>query len=291
MLRWLSYATDLLAGLVVLCAPVIILHWVLSVAGIQQLNIVTQPLDPVLLPLRQWAEALPIPWPKTEIGKQVITVAQLGIGIGCIFVFFILSGIGTMLRNMEMAMASKGNPFLNAHQQQEDRVREQQEKIRQQAMMRSMTLLMIAYPFGKFREALKFVSHPQGSVVARQTEGCVVQFSQPEPALNAASDIMNKLTAFSKQNGSYEAPPVIKMALHATNPTEAKDAQLRCRYILQYCQPNQVLFSTQLHEVMQSQNILQNFSCYSTGVYSIPNESPQDIYQLDVKLPGQEVYF
>ncbi len=291
MFRWLSYAIDLLAGLVVLCAPVIILHWVLGILGIEQLSALTQPLDGVMLPLRDWGEGLPIPWPKADVAGRTFSVAQFGVGVLCIVGFFALSGVSALLRHLDTMVGSTANPLNTMQHQQEERVRQQQEKVRQQAMMRSMTLLMIGFPFGQFREALRFISHPQGTVLARQTEGCLVQFNQPEPALHAANDMMNKLAVFARQNGNFDAPPMIKMALHATNPAEVKDAQLRCRYIMQYCQPNQVLFSTQLYEVMQSQNIAQNFSCYSTGVYSIPNEVPQDIYQLEVKLPGQEVYF
>lgn len=292
MLRWVSYGIDLLAGCLLLCAPVIILHWLITALGVAEINTALLPVTNTFQPIYTGFEgALPIALPVTAFNGQTITMIPMVLAITLILTFSLLAAGSSGLRRLETTLTS-GSFNVDSHRARHQQAKtEAEQRQRQAALSRNIVLLLVTYPFQTYPEALKQFSQQPSH---RSGDVCLFQFSHPEPALNFAMTSYNRLAQYGRQQvtDGYTAQPAVTMALHAFNSQQGMQAGVdRCRMLIRYGQADQVLFSQQLFEVMGAQNIATNFAHYSLGVYNFPNEAAQDIYQLDIRKPEQQVYF
>lgn len=288
MFRFLSYGVDLLAGLLLLMAPVIIVHWLLTILGIPGLEGIVDPISQAFAPLYETLDSAIPALPVSTFNGNTVRMTPLMVGIALIFTFFILSTFSMLLRKMEISL-STANSSLTYVKQRQQHAHQLQLEAQQAALTRNMVAVLVVFPF----ETLPPESSQLGVQPAMQHEGMrLYHFPQPEPALNFAQHAFIRLSALAQQYSGYDAAAKVQLTLHAVQAAQGLGtAQNRCQYLLRYCQGSQVLFSQQLYEVMAAQNIAQNFSHYSTGRYQFPNEPAQDIYLLDVKLPQQQTYF
>ena len=300
MLRWVSYCLDFIGGCVVLLAPVVILHWLLVAFNVVAVTDALQPLTAALNPAYDVLNSI-YPFPVASAGLQTVSTAPLALGLMLLFTFFVLSLSAGMLRQWETQLSAAQRP--NYSQQTAQRQQQQQWSTQQAALQRSAVVVWLEFPFAQFPQSgqlLSRFSHYTGQEIpsahlappgSPSPRGKGVVFHSAEKALSYAQQSVEKLQAYYSGLSSAETQPPARLVIDASTPAPSAIQQsvARCQFIARYCQPNQVLFSQQLYERLQAENIHQQFSHYSTGVYQLPNEPPQDLYCLETQT--QSLFF
>ncbi|MFN8614359.1 MAG: hypothetical protein U0003_00375 [Vampirovibrionales bacterium] len=300
MLRWVSYALDFVAGCLVLLAPLVLIHWLLVAFQIAPLGDWLAPVSDGLQPIYDGMEGV-FPFPRAEAGGWSVSTAPLALGVLLLLGFFITSFVAGVLRQVEVQLSSASRP--NYAVQAQQRATQQQLAVQQEALQRSAIVVWVEYPFAQFAQSgqlLMRYSQYGGQELPAQynapteatpAKGCGVVFNSAVRAMSYAQQSLEKLQAYYSGMGGGETLPPVRLVLDAAVPSAhtIQTSMVRCQFIARYCQPNQILFSQQLYERMQAENVAQQFAHYSMGVYQLPNEAPQDLYCLEVQ--AQSLFF
>lgn len=295
MFRWLSYITDFIGGLCVLLSPFAIVHWVLLALNIPSITSALQPANVVFGPGMALLSALPFQYPSLIIQGNSISIQQVILGGFYLVLFFLFNLISVGLRQLESFLMKAKRQ--SSQKLDNKRASDQALQRQQEALQRNTTLLTIQYPFKEFNEAARFIVGPQlqpgQSILSQQAHQVSFKFSSPEGAASFAVAGAERLLGYYANLSPIDPQPPFKIVLHATEPqpTQINNGIERCDYLLNHCGDNHIIFSQQVHDLMTAHNIQKRFKFHSIGIYHIPSESQQDIYQLNYNRPEQKVYF
>lgn len=293
MFRWLSYITDFIGGLCVLLSPFAVIHWVLLAANVPSITQSIAPASIIFAPGMAFLSALPFTYPSLTIQGQAISIQQMILGVAYLFLFFVFNLISMGLRNAEGLILRAQRKVNQKHE--DERAQQQQMEKYQQAIQRSSVILTINYPFKDFREATRFMLGsqllPGQSILAQSATQASFQFTSPESAASFAVSGAERLLSFYASLSPIDPQPPFRMVIHATEPRNLDEGIERCRYLLDHCLDNHIIFSQQVHDLMAAHNVQQRFKFHSIGIYHIPSENQQDLYQLNYNRPEQKVYF
>lgn len=293
MFRWLSYITDFLGGLCVLLSPFIVVHWVLLALNIPEVTQAIEPANAIIAPGMAILSALPFDYPTLNIQGQDLSSKQMVLGLFYMVLFFAFNLISMGLRNIEGLLLQAKR---KTTQHKNDKTAQQRQMERyQQAIQRSSVILTIDYPFKDFREATRFMLGsqlaPGQSILAQSATQASFHFNSPEAAASFAVSGAERLLSFYASLSPIDPQPPFKMVIHATEPRTENEGIEKCKYLLSHCLDNRIIFSQHVHDLMAAHNVQQRFMFHSIGIYHIPSENQQDLYQLNYNRPEQKVYF